>query len=152
MEATSTPCAYLAVTAAEAGIINAVRSLTASVFAYSPVEKYFEFFPSSEAAVLQALKSRTLESAKAALEPTKWFILTLHLTDKQWLHIWMATEEPCLTWGPGYKAWRVYGTLDISKLDKAWDQTKKRRDRYRRLEGKCPRKVPFLPCRPVRRM
>ena len=39
MEATSTPCAYLAVTAAEAGLIDDQQVLTASVFAYSPVEK-----------------------------------------------------------------------------------------------------------------
>ena len=122
MEATSTPCAYLAVTAAEAEKISAEDVLTSSVFFYSPVLNYFKLFPSSEAAVLQALKSRTLESAKAALEPTKWFILTLHLTDKQWRHLWMATEEPWLRWGPRYKAWRVYGTLDIRNVAKAWDQ------------------------------
>ena len=125
MEATSTPCAYLAVTAAEAGKISALHVLTSSVFSYSPVPKYFKLFPSSEAAVLQALKSRTLESAKAALEPTTWFILNLHLTDKAVAQLFMNTEEPCLKHGPQGKGFRVYGTLDISKLDKAWDQMKK---------------------------
>ena len=94
MEATSTPsAAYLAVTADEAREIDALQVLKPSVFSYSPDQTYFKLFPSREAAVHQALKSRTLESAKSALEPTNWWILTLHPTDKQWLDLLMAIKE-----------------------------------------------------------
>ena len=124
MEAASTPCAYLAVTEAESQDIDRLQKLNPAVFSYSPVETYFKLFPSVGPAVHQALKSRTLESAKAAVKPTTWFVLTLHFTEKQWLNLWMATEEPYIIWGPRRQAYRVYGTLDISEVTKDWGQMK----------------------------
>ena len=94
--------------------------LNPSVFSWSPVETYFKLFPSQEAAVHQALKSRTFESAKAALESTTFYILTLYLTDEQWLNLFMATKEPLIRMGPQRKAYRLYGTLYISDVKQDW--------------------------------
>ena len=114
---------YLAVTENERRRIDAFEVLKPSVFSYVPgrdIEAFFEFFRSPYAAVREAMKS-----ANAALEPTTWFILNLHVTDNAVAQLFMNTEEPCLKHGPQGKGFRVYGTLDISKLDKAWDQMKK---------------------------
>ena len=90
------------------------------MFSWSPVETYFKLFPSQEAAVHQALKSRTFESAKAALESTTFYILTLYLTDEQWLHLFFAIKEPLIRMGPKRKAYRFYGTLYTSGVKHEW--------------------------------
>ena len=114
---------YLAVTENERRRIDAFEVLKPSVFSYVPgrdIGAFFELFRSPYAAVREAMKS-----AKDALEPTTWFILSLHFRDNAVAQLFMNTEEPCLKHGPQGKGFRVYGTLDISKLDKAWDQMKK---------------------------
>ena len=93
--------------------------LNPSVFSWSLVT-YSKLFPSQEAAVHQALKSRTFESAKVALESTAFYILTLYLTDEQWLNLFMATKEPLIRMGPQRKAYRLYGTLYISDVKQDW--------------------------------
>ena len=111
---------YLAVTENERRRIDAFEVLMPSVFSYVPgrdIGAFFEFFRSPYAAVREAMKS-----AKVAREPTTWFILNLHLTDKAVAQLFMNTEEPCLKHGPQGKGFRVYGTLDISNVAKAWEQ------------------------------
>ena len=94
---------YLAVTENERRRIDAFEVLMPSVFSYVPgrdIGAFFEFFRSPYAAVREAMKS-----AKAAREPTTWFILNLHLRDNAVAQLFMNTEEPCLKHGPQGKGW-----------------------------------------------
>ena len=83
MEPTCAYRAHLAVTKVEYTKIMREERLDPKVFDFSPQLTYFKLFPSQEAAVKQALKSRTFESAKGALETTTFYVLTLYLTDEQ---------------------------------------------------------------------
>ena len=123
MEPTSAGPAYLAVTKAEKTKIWKEQILNPSVFSWSP-RTYSKLFPDQEAAVKQALKSRTLESAKVALEPTTFYLLSLYFTDKQWLNLFFATEEPSMQMGPQRKAYRLYGTLKIGAVKQDWHRMK----------------------------
>ena len=126
MDATSTPWEfYLAVTEVEKERIHAGQVLKPSVFSHCPASTFFKLFRSSDAAVREAMKSRTLQSAKAAYEPTTWFILNLHLTDKAVAQLFMNTEAPCIKHGPEGKGFRFFGSLDIRELAKDWDETEK---------------------------
>ena len=95
------------------------------MFSWNPVKTCFKFSPSQEVAVHEALKSRTTESAKAALEFTTFYILTLHLTDKQWCDLFMAKEEPYIIMAMGCRGevFHLYGTLCISEVTKDWHRT-----------------------------
>ena len=120
MEPTSSRCLHLAVTPTEYTKICGLQNLNPSVFSWKPVDNYFKLSSSQEAAVHQALKSRTIESAKAALEFTTCYILTLHLTDKQWCDLCMAKKEPYIIMAMGCrgKVFHFYGTLCISEVTK----------------------------------
>ena len=96
--------------------------LKSSLLSDIPALSHFRLFSSRGAAVQDALQSRTLQSVRAALEPTDWFIIILHLTDKQWRILWMATEEPLIRHGWLYKGWCIYGTLDIRNVAKHCEQ------------------------------
>ena len=124
MEPTCARRAHLAVTKAEYTKIMREQRLDPSVFSFSPQLTYFKLFPSQEAALRQAFKSRTIESAKVALESTTFYILTLYLTDEQWLNLFMATKEPLIRMGPQRKAYRLYGTLYISEVKQDWHRMK----------------------------
>ena len=119
---TTAPCAYLAVTPTQWHEIKTRQVLKPSLFSDSPAPSHFKLFSSRGAAVQDALQSRTLQSVRAALEPTDWFILVLHLTDKQWRILWMATEEPLIRHGCLYKGWCIYGTLDTRIVAKHCEQ------------------------------
>ena len=119
MEPISAGPAYLAVTKAEKTKICKEQILNPSVFSWSP-RTYSKLFPDQEAAVKQALKSRTLESAKVALEPTTFYFLSLYFTDKQWLNLFFATKEPLIRMGPKRKACRFYGTFNTSGVKHEW--------------------------------
>ena len=119
MEPTSAGPAYLAVIKAEKTKLWHEKMLNPSVFSWSP-RTYSKLFPDQEAAVKQALKCRTLESAKVALEPTTFYLLSLYFTDKQWLNLFLATEKPKIQMGPQRKAYRLYGTLYIREVKKDW--------------------------------
>ena len=123
MEPTSSRCLHLAVTPAEYTKICGLQNLNPEVFSWKPVDKYFKLSSSQEAAVHQALKSRTTESAKAALEFTTFYTLTLHLTDKQWCDLFMAKEEPCIIMAMGRlgEVFHLYGTLCIREVTKDSD-------------------------------
>ena len=151
MEPTSAGPAYLAVTKAEKTKIWKEQILNPSVFSWSP-RTYSKLFPDREAAVKQALKVRTLESAKVALEPTTFYLLSLYFTDKQWLNLFFATEEPSMQMGPQRKAYRLYGTLKNWRGEARLAPDEVGHDRYRRLGGLCPGKVHLVPQRPLRRM
>ena len=111
MESTCARRAHLAVTKAEYTKIMREQMLDPSVFSFSPRLTYFKLFPSQEAALRQAFKSRTIESAKVALEDTTFCFFTLYLTDEQWLHLFFAEKEPLIKMGPKRKAYRFYGTF-----------------------------------------
>ena len=107
MESTCARRAHLAVTKAEYTKIKGEEGrIDPSVFSFSPQLTYFKLFPSQEAALRQAFKSRTTESAKVALEDTTFCFLTLYLTDEQWLHLFSATKGPLIRMGPKRKAYR----------------------------------------------
>ena len=109
MDATSTPWEfYLAVTDVEKEKVHAWQVLKPSVFSHQPASTFFKLFASSDIAVCEAMKQRTLQSAKAAAKPTTWFILNLHLTDKAVAQLFMNTEAPCLKHGPEGKGFRFF--------------------------------------------
>ena len=85
MDATSTPWEfYLAVTDVEKEKNHAWQVLKPSVFSHQPASTFFKLFVSSDIAVREAMKQRTLQSVKAAVKPTIWFILKLVSPTKQW--------------------------------------------------------------------
>ena len=122
MDATSTPWEfYLAVTENERRRIDAFEVLMPSVFSYVPgrgIGAFFEFFRSPYAAVREAMKS-----ANAALEPTTWFILNLHVTDNAVAQLFMNTEDQCLKHGPEGKGFRCL----VRSIFANWPQIGKRR-------------------------
>ena len=123
MESTSSRCLHLAVTPAEYTKICGLQNLNPSVFSWQPVDNYLKISSSQEAAVHQALKSRTIESAKAALEFTTFYTLTLHLSDKQWCDLFMAEKEPYIIMAMGRlgQVFHLYGTLCIREVTKDSD-------------------------------
>ena len=127
MDATSTPWEfYLAVTDVEKEKNHAGQVLKPSVFSHQLASTFFKFFASSDIAVCEAMKQRTLQSAKAAVKPTTWFILNLHLTDKAVAQLFMRKEAPCIEHGPPEgKGFRFFGELDIRELAKDWHETEK---------------------------
>ena len=85
MDATSTHWEYyLAVTDVEKDTIQAKQVLNPSVFSDHPAPTFFKLFASSDIAVCEAMKQRTLQSLKAVVKPTIWFILKLVSPTKQW--------------------------------------------------------------------
>ena len=125
MDATSTHWEYyLAVTDVEKDTIQAKQVLNPSVFSDQPAPTFFKLFASSDIAVCEAMKQRTLQSAKAVDKPTTWFILKLRLTHKAVAQLFMRKEAPCIEHGPPEgKGFRFFGELDISELAKEWDET-----------------------------
>ena len=117
MESTCARRAHLAVTKAEYTKIMREQRLDPSVFSFSPQLTYLKLFPSQEAALRQAFKSRTIESAQVALEDTTFCFLTLYFTDEQWLHLFFAA---LITMGPKRKAYRFYGTFNTSVVKHEW--------------------------------
>ena len=98
--------------------------LNPSVFSHHPASTFFKLFVSSDIAVREAMKQRTLQSVKAAVKPTIWFILKLRLTHKAVAQLFMRREAPCIEHGPPEgKGFRFFGELDISELAKEWDET-----------------------------
>ena len=126
MEPTSSRCLHLAVTPTEYTKICDLQNLNPEVFSWKPVDKYFKLSSSPEAAVHQALKARTIESAQAALEVTTFYILTLQCTDKQWCDLFMSEEEPYIIMAMGCRGevFHLYGTLCISEVTKDWHITR----------------------------
>ena len=118
MESTCARRAHLAVTKAEYTKIKGEEGrIDPSVFSFSPQKTYFKLFFSQEAALRQAFKSRTIESAQVALEDTTFCFLTLYFTDEQWLHLFFAA---LITMGPKRKAYRFYGTFNTSVVKHEW--------------------------------
>ena len=121
-DATSTPWKfYLAVTDVEKDTIQAKQVLNPSVFSDQPAPTFFKLFASSDIAVREAMKQWTLQSVKAAVKPTIWFILKLRLTHKAVAQLFMRREAPCIEHGPPEgKGFRFFGELDIRELAKEW--------------------------------
>ena len=69
------------------------------------------------------MKQRTLQSVKAAVKPTTWFILKLRLTHEAVAQLFMRREAPCIEHGPPEgKGFRFFGELDIRELAKEWHE------------------------------
>ena len=84
-DATSAPWEfYVAVTDVEKDNIQAREVLKPSVFSHHPAPTFFKLFVSSDIVVREAMKQWTLQSVKAAVKPTIWFILKLVSPTKQW--------------------------------------------------------------------
>ena len=122
MESTCARRAHLAVTKAEYTKIKGKEGrIDPSVFSFSPQKTYFKLFFSGNAALRQAFKSRTIESAQVAREDTTFCFLTLYFTDEQWLHLFFAA---LITMGPQRKAYRLYGTFKIGAVKQDWHRMK----------------------------
>ena len=121
-DATSAPWEfYLAVTDVEKEKIQAGEVLNPSVFSDHPASTFFKLFVSSDIVVREAMKQWTLQSVKAAVKPTIWFILKLRLTHKAVAQLFMRKEAPCIEHGPPEgKRVRFFGELGIRELAKEW--------------------------------
>ena len=118
MESTCARRAHLAVTKAEYTKIKGKEGrIDPSVFSFSPQKTYFKLFFSGNAALRQAFKSRTIESALVALEDTTFCFLTLYFTNEQWLDLFFAA---LITMGPQRKACRFYGTFNTLVVRREW--------------------------------
>ena len=92
-----------------------------SVFSHHPASTFFKLFVSSDIVVREAMKQWTLQSVKAAVKPTIWFILKLRLTHKAVAQLFMRKEAPCIEHGPPEgKGFRFFGELGIRELAKEW--------------------------------
>ena len=97
--------------------------MNSSVFSHHPASTFFKLFVSSDIAVREAMKQRTLQSVKAAVKPTIWFILKLRLTHEAVAQLFMRKEAPCIEHGPPEgKGFRFFGELDIRELAKEWHE------------------------------
>ena len=91
------------------------------MFSHHPASTFFKLFVSSDIVVREAMKQWTLQSVKAAVKPTIWFILKLVSPTKQWPNYLRGRRRHVSSMVRlKEKAFVFFGELGIRELAKEW--------------------------------
>jgi len=115
------PSAFLVIQPQEFDMVRRNLCIGVSTFQDTPSKNFWKLMPTKQYAMDTALAAFTTLSARSATEPTRWIMIELKFTEKQWMMLFCSDNFNTaavthMTRGPTNSTWyqyRVFGDIPL---------------------------------------